>query len=667
MDALKAGVDKSKINDIILVGGASRIPCVQALVKELLGKEPSKSVNPDEAVALGAAVQGAIIAGDVTDIVLMDVTPLSLGVEVNGGMVDVLIPKNTTIPVEKKSIYTTAQSNQQEVTIHILQGERTLAKDNKSIGMFNLDGILPAPAHVPQIEVSFDLDVNGILSVKAKDIGTGKEQKITITQSSNLDQSEIDRMIKEAEEYAEADKEAKEYILMKNEIEMLCDGAESSIEMAKDKEIADAESKYEQAKNKYDSDRKYFERLIADKEKARMVKQIAPALITAIGTEITEIINKIDALKQPDIDPVTKVKKDLTDLITEKDIKVREEDEKIATAKKTKETELAKIDAEIKRRNDAIAEPTAASLLTQLSEAQKKLSFAKTNRILNRNSNGWDPDLSKGLITVATAATPGVSVMSVEEATDEKAKKEKELKLVGKPDRYDEHAKSVCEIVLRVIADKEAIEARLANAAGAEPAVCDARYADGGALRMSPIYMKVLQVLAGEDITMLSRKDDLKKWTDALPPEAVFRLLGPPVNTILPFNNAAFGAPAVTMAEGIGRAEIELVRKKLLTDAQTGMAGAIDLPTRNRIKALESIPFDSVLAASLAVLTNPPNPQNDYLNTLLRRVYAYRDIADLTEKIKPLTTATTPPLTDATFKAYAIEIDRRRKLLLDAI
>jgi molecular chaperone DnaK len=235
MDALKAGVDKSKINDIILVGGASRIPCVQALVKELLGKEPSKSVNPDEAVALGAAVQGAIIAGDVTDIVLMDVTPLSLGVEVNGGMVDVLIPKNTTIPVEKKSIYTTAQSNQQEVTIHILQGERTLAKDNKSIGMFNLDGILPAPAHVPQIEVSFDLDVNGILSVKAKDIGTGKEQKITITQSSNLDQSEIDRMIKEAEEYAEADKEAKEYILMKNEIEMLCDGAESSIEMAKDK------------------------------------------------------------------------------------------------------------------------------------------------------------------------------------------------------------------------------------------------------------------------------------------------------------------------------------------------------------------------------------------------------------------------------------------------
>jgi hypothetical protein len=436
---------------------------------------------------------------------------------------------------------------------------------------------------------------------------------------------------------------------------------------AKDKEIADAESKYEQAKNKYDSDRKYFERLIADKEKARMVKQIAPALITAIGTEITEIINKIDALKQPDIDPVTKVKKDLTDLITEKDIKVREEDEKIATAKKTKETELAKIDAEIKRRNDAIAEPTAASLLTQLSEAQKKLSFAKTNRILNRNSNGWDPDLSKGLITVATAATPGVSVMSVEEATDEKAKKEKELKLVGKPDRYDEHAKSVCEIVLRVIADKEAIEARLANAAGAEPAVCDARYADGGALRMSPIYMKVLQVLAGEDITMLSRKDDLKKWTDALPPEAVFRLLGPPVNTILPFNNAAFGAPAVTMAEGIGRAEIELVRKKLLTDAQTGMAGAIDLPTRNRIKALESIPFDSVLAASLAVLTNPPNPQNDYLNTLLRRVYAYRDIADLTEKIKPLTTATTPPLTDATFKAYAIEIDRRRKLLLDAI
>jgi molecular chaperone DnaK len=227
--------DKSKINEVILVGGSSRIPCVQALIKEITGLEPSKGVNPDLAVALGAAVQGGILAGDVKDIILLDVTPLSLGVEVNGGMVDVLIPKNTTIPTQKKSVYTTAVNNQTEVTIHILQGERPMSKDNKSIGMFNLSGIAPAPARVPQVEVDFSLDANGILSVKAKDLGTGKEQSITITQSSNLDQSEIDRMVKEAEEYAEADKEAKEFVMLKNETEMLCSSVDSTLEMSKDK------------------------------------------------------------------------------------------------------------------------------------------------------------------------------------------------------------------------------------------------------------------------------------------------------------------------------------------------------------------------------------------------------------------------------------------------
>jgi len=235
LNALKDGVDKSKINEVILVGGSSRIPCVQSLIKELTGIEPSKGVNPDEAVALGAAVQGGILAGDVKDIILLDVTPLSLGVEVNGGMVDVLIPKNTTIPTQKESIYTTAVSNQTEVTIHILQGERPIAKDNKSLGMFNLSGIAPAPARVPQIKVEFSLDANGILSVKAKDMGTGKEQSITITQSSNLDKEEIERMVKEAEEYAEADREAKEFILLKNETEMLISSVESTIEMSKDK------------------------------------------------------------------------------------------------------------------------------------------------------------------------------------------------------------------------------------------------------------------------------------------------------------------------------------------------------------------------------------------------------------------------------------------------
>jgi len=236
--ALTDGVkgDKSKINQVILVGGSSRIPCVQAQIKELVGIEPSKGVNPDEAVALGAAVQGGILGGSVKDIVLLDVTPLSLGVEVNGGMVDVLITKNTTIPTQKKNVYTTAVQNQCEVTIHILQGERPLAKDNKSLGMFNLSGIAPAPARVPQIEVSFDIDANGILSVNAKDLGTGKEQKITITQSSNLTQDEIDKMIKEAEEYKQADEEAKQFILDKNELEMLCSNMKQTCEEQKDKQ-----------------------------------------------------------------------------------------------------------------------------------------------------------------------------------------------------------------------------------------------------------------------------------------------------------------------------------------------------------------------------------------------------------------------------------------------
>lgn len=236
--ALNDGVngDKTKINEVILVGGSSRIPCVQALVKDLVGIEPNKSVNLDTAVAAGAALQGAILAGDIKDIVLLDVTPLSLGVEVNGGMVDVLITKNTTIPTQKKNVYTTAVQNQCEVTIHILQGERPLAKDNKSLGMFNLSGIAPAPARVPQIEVSFDIDANGILSVNAKDLGTGKEQKITITQSSNLTQDEIDKMIKEAEEYKQADEEAKQFILDKNELEMLCSNMKQTCEEQKDKQ-----------------------------------------------------------------------------------------------------------------------------------------------------------------------------------------------------------------------------------------------------------------------------------------------------------------------------------------------------------------------------------------------------------------------------------------------
>ena len=235
LDVLKDSVDKSKINEVVLVGGSSRIPAVQALIKELIGLEPSKGVNPDLAVGLGAAIQGGILGGDVKGIVLLDVTPLSLGVEVNGGMVDVLIAKNTTIPASKKSIYTTAQNNQTSVTINILQGERPLSRDNKSLGMFNLEGISPAPARVPQIEVQFDIDANGILAVKAVDMATKKEQKITISASSNLSKEEVERMIKEAEEHAEADQEAKDTILAKNELETLCSSLDTTLEMSKDK------------------------------------------------------------------------------------------------------------------------------------------------------------------------------------------------------------------------------------------------------------------------------------------------------------------------------------------------------------------------------------------------------------------------------------------------
>lgn len=232
-DGLKG--DKLKINEVILVGGSSRIPVCQAQIKELIGLEPNKSVNPDEAVALGAAAQAGVLAGDVKDIVLLDVTPLSLSVEVNGGLCDVLIPKNTTIPTQKKNIYSTASHNQNSVTINVLQGERSLAKDNKSLGMFNLDGIPPAPQGVPKIEVAFDIDANGLLSVSAKDLGTNKEQKITITQSGVLTDDEIERMIKEAEEYAEQDKEAKELILSKNELESLVNSLKSTLQEAKDK------------------------------------------------------------------------------------------------------------------------------------------------------------------------------------------------------------------------------------------------------------------------------------------------------------------------------------------------------------------------------------------------------------------------------------------------
>ena len=201
-----SGLKASEIDEVILVGGATRMPVIQKLVKDYTGKEPNKGVNPDEVVAVGAAIQAGVLKGDVKDVVLLDVTPLSLGIETLGGVMTKLIEKNTTIPTKKSEIFTTAADNQTSVDIHVLQGEREMARDNKTIGRFRLDGIPPAPRGIPQIEVTFDIDANGIVNVSAKDLATGKEQKITITATSHLTEEEIKRMVKEAEEHAEEDR-----------------------------------------------------------------------------------------------------------------------------------------------------------------------------------------------------------------------------------------------------------------------------------------------------------------------------------------------------------------------------------------------------------------------------------------------------------------------------
>ena len=249
-DAMKeAKLSKNDIDKVILVGGSTRIPKVVDLIKNELGKEPSKGVNPDEVVAMGAAIQGGVLTGEVNDIVLLDVTPLSLGIETLGGVMTVLIPKNTTIPTSKSETFSTAADNQPAVDIHVLQGERSMASDNKTLGRFQLTGIPAAPRGVPQIQVTFDIDANGIVNVKAKDLGTNKEQAITITSSTNLSDEEIDRMVKEAEANREADEKKKEEADLKNEAEQLIFMTEKSIKDlgdkvdAKDKEKAEAEIK----------------------------------------------------------------------------------------------------------------------------------------------------------------------------------------------------------------------------------------------------------------------------------------------------------------------------------------------------------------------------------------------------------------------------------------
>ena len=230
-----AGVDPSKIDEVVLVGGSTRIPKVQQMVKELFGKEPHRGVNPDEVVAIGAAIQAGVLAGDVKDLLLLDVTPLSLGIETLGGVMTTLIPRNTTIPTRKSEIFSTAADSQTSVEVHVLQGERPLARDNRTLGRFHLIGLPPAPRGVPQIEVTFDIDANGIVNVSAKDLGTGKEQKITITASSGLAKDEVDRMMREAESHADEDKKRKEEIEARNKADQAVYGAERMLKDMGDK------------------------------------------------------------------------------------------------------------------------------------------------------------------------------------------------------------------------------------------------------------------------------------------------------------------------------------------------------------------------------------------------------------------------------------------------
>ncbi len=235
-NALKdAKLDSSKIDEVVLVGGSTRIPAVKELVKKILGKDPNQTVNPDEVVAVGAAVQAGVLAGEVKDILLLDVTPLSLGVETLGGVTTRIIARNTTIPTKKSEVFSTAVDNQPNVEIHVLQGEREFARDNKSLGTFRLDGILPAPRGIPQIEVTFDIDANGILSVTAKDKGSGKEQSITITGASTLPNEEVERMVRESEQSAATDREKREKIDLKNQADSLCYQSERQIDELKEK------------------------------------------------------------------------------------------------------------------------------------------------------------------------------------------------------------------------------------------------------------------------------------------------------------------------------------------------------------------------------------------------------------------------------------------------
>jgi len=286
-----AGISKSEINEVVLVGGSSRIPAVQQLVKDYTGKEPNQSVNPDEVVAVGAAIQAGVLAGEVKDIVLLDVTPLTLGIETLGGVMTPLVPRNTTIPVSKSQVFSTAEDNQTAVDIHVLQGERPMARDNKSLGKFLLDGIPAAMRGVPQVEVTFDIDANGIVNVSAKDKATNKEQKITITNSSNLSESDIDKMVKEAEANAQEDKKKKEEAETKNNAASMITSAER-IKKDFEGKISDDDKK------KLDEQKDALKKALDENKSGDEIKKLSDELqqtIFAISQKAYEAVQKEEA------------------------------------------------------------------------------------------------------------------------------------------------------------------------------------------------------------------------------------------------------------------------------------------------------------------------------------------------------------------------------------
>lgn len=287
--ALKdASLSKGDIDEVVLVGGSTRIPAVQALVKDYTGKEPNQSVNPDEVVAVGAAIQAGVLAGEVKDIVLLDVTPLTLGIETLGGVMTALVPRNTTIPVSKSQVFSTAENNQTAVDISVLQGERPMAKDNKSLGMFRLDGIPPAMRGLPQIEVTFDIDANGIVNVSAKDKATNKEQKITITNSSNLSEDDIEKMVKEAEAHASEDKSRKEEAETRNNASSLIGSAERIVK--------DFEGKIDEAeKSKLDEQKEALQKALDENKSVDEIKKLSEELqqtMFAISQKAYEQVQK---------------------------------------------------------------------------------------------------------------------------------------------------------------------------------------------------------------------------------------------------------------------------------------------------------------------------------------------------------------------------------------